>query len=78
MSVEQINGVTIYPATGILVITIEAYKQLANVNRKIDGYITRDATFHKPPLTITTNPEGVEVQIYLHPLSDPSQTISST
>ena len=55
---------------------LEACKQLADVTRKIDGYIIRDVAFQNP-LTIDTTPEGVEVQIYLHPLSDPSQKITS-
>ena len=45
----------------MLVMTLEACKQLANEDRRIAGYMIRDATFHNP-LPIAPGPDGVEVQ----------------
>ena len=60
-----------YPAAGMLVMALEACKQMADVTRRIAGYVIKNATFHSA-LTIAVDSEGVETQIQLRPLGDSS------
>lgn len=60
-----------YPAAGMLVMALEACKQMADVTRRVAGYFIKDATFHGA-LTIPADFEGVETQIQLRPLGDSS------
>lgn len=48
---------------------MEACKQLANEDRRIAGYIIKDATFNNP-LPIPAGPHGVEVQLCLRTEED--------
>lgn len=62
--VEQhdINGETLYPGAGMLVMAIEAAKQLAGNNHSIDGYTLRDIQI-LAPIKVNTN---TEFQISMH------------
>lgn len=61
----------------MLVMAIEAMRQMADERRIIKGYLIKDATFVKP-LNIHTNEEGVETQLYMRPLKDSFNVGSST
>ena len=70
-----INGSLLYPAAGMVVMAIEAAKQLAE-DRAIIGYELKDVTFHSP-LKVSTSPAGVETQLYLRPLRDAQDKINA-
>ncbi|RAL14312.1 type I polyketide synthase [Aspergillus homomorphus CBS 101889] len=61
---HQINNSILYPGAGMVVMAIEAIKQLADRNRSIAGFDIRDAVFSSA-LQIPTNAEGIEVGVYL-------------
>lgn len=58
-----------YPAAGMLIMAIEAVRQLADPARIKKGYRLRDVAFHKA-LVLSSDPEGVETQFYLRPAKD--------
>lgn len=64
------NGTMLYPAAGILVMAIEAARQLANPDLHNDvvltGYSFESVSFHRPLLVNLTS-EGVETQFSLRP-----------
>jgi len=70
-----VNGSLLYPAAGMVVMAIEAAKQLAE-DRAIIGYELKDVTFHSP-LKVSTSPAGVETQFYLRPLLDVQDKINA-
>ncbi|EHA21280.1 hypothetical protein ASPNIDRAFT_118598 [Aspergillus niger ATCC 1015] len=54
---HKINNTILYPGAGMLVMAIEAVKQLAEPDRLVIGFIIRDA--------IPTHAEGIEVNVHL-------------
>jgi SAM-dependent methyltransferase len=50
----------------MLVMAIEAAKQLADVGRPITGFNIKDATFQST-LNVPVRPEGIETQLYMRP-----------
>ncbi|MCJ1389859.1 hypothetical protein MMC18_002716 [Xylographa bjoerkii] len=66
---HKVNGSPVYPAAGMLVMAMEACKQLANEDRRIVGYTIKDATFNNP-LPIAAGTRGVEVQLCLRTEED--------
>ena len=68
-SLPKVNGSPVYPAAGMLVMAMEACKQLANTSRRITGYTIKDATFNNP-LPIAVGTRGVEVQLSLRTEED--------
>ncbi|KAF2728283.1 reducing type I polyketide synthase [Polyplosphaeria fusca] len=73
---HQINGSIVYPAAGMLVMAIEAAKQVADENRTIQGYELRDVVFLSA-LTVPTIPEGIETHLHLREIRDASSTSNS-
>lgn len=63
---HKFNGSELYPAAGMIVMAIEAARQVANSNTAISirGYRIRNVTFVKA-LGFSTTDEGVETQFYL-------------
>ena len=70
---HQIDGIVLYPGAGMLVMALEAAKQLSPDTEKVSGFRIRDTQF-KNPLRVPSNEDGVEIQILLH--SIPTQTDS--
>lgn len=60
----------------MIVMALEASKQLADENRKVAGYCIKDATFHHP-LVVSREPEGVEIQLYVQSIKDSSDKDSA-
>jgi acyl transferase domain-containing protein/NADPH:quinone reductase-like Zn-dependent oxidoreductase/SAM-dependent methyltransferase len=63
-----VNGATIYPAAGMLVMAIEGARQLLQESanpRPIHGYRITEATFQRALSIDTTVEQGTECQIYL-------------
>lgn len=63
------NGTEVYPAAGMLIMAIEAARQLADPTTTKTGYRLRDVAFHKA-LVLSSSPEGVETQFYLRPAKE--------
>ena len=61
------NGKSIYPATGMVIMAIEGAKQLAGPDRAIHGFQVRDATFSNPiPVGAS---DASEVHLFMKSLS---------
>ncbi|KAI1745439.1 BcPKS1, polyketide synthase [Xylaria scruposa] len=67
---HKVNGIVIYPATGMLVMVVEALKQLSDASRSISGYRFTDAVF-SAPIVIR---EGERTEVQLHMRRDQSFT----
>ncbi|TGJ78460.1 hypothetical protein E0Z10_g10307, partial [Xylaria hypoxylon] len=63
---HQINNTIIYPAVGVLVMAIEAAKQLADPKRPIRGFKLTDAYF-MVALAVPAHEQGIETQMVLTP-----------
>ena len=63
------NGVEVYPAAGMVVMAIEAARQMRDITREVKGYRLRDIAFNKP-LIMSSSPEGTETQLFLRPVKD--------
>ncbi|KAI3317739.1 ketoacyl-synt-domain-containing protein [Xylariaceae sp. AK1471] len=63
---HRINNTIIYPAVGVLVMAIEAAKQLADPKRPIRGFKLTDAYF-MVALAVPAHGEGIETQMVLTP-----------
>ncbi|KAL8846747.1 MAG: hypothetical protein Q9221_008190 [Calogaya cf. arnoldii] len=73
---HKVNGAIVYPAAGMLVMALEAAKQMVEADKQIAAYLITDVTFSSP-LTVTTDAQGTETQVQLRPLADPSTKTSS-
>ncbi|KAL7629709.1 hypothetical protein AAE478_001232 [Parahypoxylon ruwenzoriense] len=61
-----VNGVVFFPATGTLMMALEAVKQMAQGHQTVSGFNIKEATFMSP---IVVRPEEkTEVLIYMRPL----------
>lgn len=63
---HKINGTTLYPAAGMLVMAIEAARQLADPGRELSGFLLHDVSFHSA-LEIPNGSKGVEVNLHVRP-----------
>ncbi|OTA67063.1 putative polyketide synthase [Hypoxylon sp. EC38] len=68
-----IDGTVLYPAGGMLVMAIEATKQLIGKPDSIVGYALRDVLFESP-MDLTTNNGTLEVQTYLSDMHTTDRT----
>lgn len=66
---HKINGSTLYPASGMLVMAAEAARQLVSSARAIEGYQFRNVKF-STALNIPSSREELESQITLRHLKD--------
>ncbi|TVY80408.1 Highly reducing polyketide synthase azaB [Lachnellula suecica] len=72
-----VNGKAIYPAAGMVVMAVEAAKQMAIRDRPIAGFRLRDTTFSNPIIIRTQEPR-TEVQLYLRCNQDKYDKEAST
>lgn len=63
---HRVTGATVYPGAGMLVMAIEASRQLADLSRQVKGYRLRDVSFLKA-LVIPLTPDGIETHFHLRP-----------
>ncbi|KAJ5588138.1 hypothetical protein N7537_010816 [Penicillium hordei] len=63
---HQVNGTIIYPGAGMLVMAIEAAKQVAEQGRTITGFNIQEARFHAA-MIVPPGTHGIETSFYLHP-----------
>ncbi|KAL8303319.1 hypothetical protein RB600_006977 [Gaeumannomyces tritici] len=60
---HEVTGQLIYPAAGMLVMAIEAARQLADTGRAVAGYRLKEVVFDKALTLPAAASEGVEVQL---------------
>ena len=64
---HKVNGKSIYPATGMVIMAVEGAKQLADPDRPIHGFEVKDATFSNPiPVGLS---DASEVHLFMRSLS---------
>ncbi|VUC33991.1 unnamed protein product [Clonostachys rosea] len=63
---HKINGTVLYPASGMLVMAVEAARQMANSTRTLSGFVFHDVSFHSA-LVIPNDADGVEVNLHMRP-----------
>ncbi|PWY75103.1 polyketide synthase [Aspergillus heteromorphus CBS 117.55] len=66
---HKINNAVLYPGAGMVVMAVEAIKQLADLDRVIIGFNIRDVAFSSA-LQIPTHAEGIEVNVNLKRVTD--------
>ena len=74
---HRVTGSTLYPAAGMLVMAIEASRQLASAGKKVQGFRLKEVVLHSA-LRIPLNTEGVETHFHLRPYMDSTATTSSS
>lgn len=67
------SGLEIYPAAGLIVMALEAARQISDSKMAIKGCRLNNLQFLKA-LHISSAPEGVETQLHLHPLRGVGRT----
>ncbi|KAE8377420.1 hypothetical protein BDV26DRAFT_215055 [Aspergillus bertholletiae] len=66
---HRINGTILYPAAGMLVMAVEAAKQLALAGRQISSFNIKDVTLHSA-IPIQEQNENVETVFHLRPVRE--------
>lgn len=69
---HKINNTILYPAAGMLVMAIEACKQLADPTKQLSGYLFKSVAFHSA-LNIPTDSAGIEVNLCMRPRKDQNE-----
>ncbi|KAH8588309.1 beta-ketoacyl synthase domain-containing protein [Bisporella sp. PMI_857] len=72
-----VQGQIVYPGAGLLVMAIEAARQIADANEEIIGYELRDVSI-SAALRVPDNEKGVEVLIQLRPRRTGTKAAPST
>ncbi|KAJ4403512.1 hypothetical protein N0V85_005079 [Neurospora sp. IMI 360204] len=74
---HRITGSTLYPAAGMLVMAIEASRQMANPDKgPIKAFRFREVSLHMA-LRVPASAEGVETHFYLRPYMDSMSSTAS-
>jgi acyl transferase domain-containing protein len=66
LTMTKIDGTILYPGAGMLVMAIEAAKQVAEHGRAIDGFNIQEAKFNAA-MRVPSGAHGVETNFYLRP-----------
>ncbi|KAF4443746.1 putative polyketide synthase [Fusarium austroafricanum] len=74
---HRITGATIYPAAGMLVMAIEASRQMADTSRVVKGFRIVDARFNVA-LRVPATQNGLETHFYMQPSRDHPDTPART
>ncbi|KAI1029050.1 hypothetical protein LB504_012981 [Fusarium proliferatum] len=74
---HRITGATIYPAAGMLVMAIEASRQMADMSRVVKGFRILDARFNVA-LRVPATQNGLETHFYMQPSRDHPDTVART
>ncbi|KAF4995617.1 hypothetical protein FGRMN_5008 [Fusarium graminum] len=74
---HRITGATIYPAAGMLVMAIEASRQMADASRAVKGFRIVDARFNVA-LRVPATQNGIETHFYMQPSRDHPETAART
>ncbi|KAJ5758194.1 uncharacterized protein N7511_006888 [Penicillium nucicola] len=63
---HKINGTILYPGSGMLVMAIEAAKQMADEGRPVSGFNVQDVSF-RAAIRIPSSAQGIETSFHMHP-----------
>ncbi|KAI5926535.1 polyketide synthase [Camillea tinctor] len=77
MEDHRVSGDTLYPAAGMLVMAIEASRQLSDNPETIAGFRFKDISFHRA-LRVPDDPQGIESHFYLRPWREATSATTST
>ncbi|KAL2818527.1 hypothetical protein BDW59DRAFT_165475 [Aspergillus cavernicola] len=61
---HKINNEILYPAAGMVVMAVEAIKQLVDVNRRVSGFSVKDCKFLSP-IRIASHGPGIETSFHM-------------
>ncbi|KAL3473806.1 hypothetical protein BJX99DRAFT_272015 [Aspergillus californicus] len=64
---HKVNGMILYPGMGMLVMAIEAAKQMTQPDRRISGFHISEAVF-RAPIRVPSDTHGIETGFYMRPL----------
>lgn len=73
---HRVTGSLLYPGAGMLVMAIEASKQLLNPQKSLKGFRMKEVVF-KLALRIPTAAEGIEMHFHVRPYFDSTSSTSS-
>lgn len=74
---HRITGSTLYPAAGMLVMAIEASRQLANPEKIVKAFRFKEVALHMA-LRVPSSGDGIETHFYLRPYMDSTSSTSSS
>ena len=75
---HKVNGSAVYPAAGMLVMAIEAARQVMNSTDRISGYRFRDVTFSKALASpYDSQARSAETEFHLRPVRDSTSKLST-
>ncbi|KAI1488341.1 polyketide synthase [Biscogniauxia mediterranea] len=77
MEDHRVSGDILYPAAGMLVMAIEASRQISDTPETITSFRFKDISFHRA-LRIPDDPQGVESHFYLRPWREATSATTST
>ncbi|KAL4909664.1 hypothetical protein BDW74DRAFT_42311 [Aspergillus multicolor] len=66
---HKVNDTILYPGMGMLVMAIEAAKQMTEPDKKIAGFKVKEARFNAP-IRVPSNSSGIETGFYMRPLQN--------
>ena len=68
---HKVSGDILYPAAGMLVMAIEASRQVSDTSKVLKGFRFKDVSIHAA-LRVPDDPQGVESHFYLRPYRESS------
>jgi acyl transferase domain-containing protein len=74
---HRVTGSVLYPAAGMLVMAIEASRQLANPDKHVKGFRLKDVSIQMA-LVIAQTQDGTETHFHVRPYNDSTSSTSST
>ncbi|CAM1502592.1 Fc.00g073680.m01.CDS01 [Cosmosporella sp. VM-42] len=73
---HKVSGDVLYPAAGMLVMAIEASRQIADKSKVLKGFKFKDVSFHLA-LQVPDDAQGIESQFCLRPYRETSLPVAS-
>ncbi|KAL1865340.1 Type I Iterative PKS [Diaporthe australafricana] len=73
---HRITGSLLYPGAGMLVMAIEAMRQLANTQKVLRGFRFKEVVF-QVALRVPTGTDGIETHLHVRPYFDSTSSTSS-
>ncbi|KAL2835360.1 hypothetical protein BJY01DRAFT_252737 [Aspergillus pseudoustus] len=62
---HKVNGEILYPAAGMVVMAVEAIKQLADANRRLSGFSVKDCKFLSPIRIAAHSQQRIETSLHM-------------
>jgi NADPH:quinone reductase-like Zn-dependent oxidoreductase/ubiquinone/menaquinone biosynthesis C-methylase UbiE len=73
---HKVSGDILYPAAGMLVMAIEASRQISDNNKVLKGFRFRDVSFHLA-LRVPDDAQGIESHFYLRPCREANLPVTT-